>query len=367
LHGCEAERIFIAEKETAMNRSKWFVVFGSTFLGICLPAAADDAVAQKALAAYEARFAVRPEATPESRQVPSVGAEWLAQGVELAQAAQRPLNPPANAPTSSPSTGPALTAPTSMPAGATGRAYVPWKERRGPAYPGDFWTSMGRDAKEIPEVLWDDTKAVFTNPVALIGIALARASGIAINASGADDRIADQTRNHRQLDTFWDSTFDAGGSPAAHFAVAGALYLVTLANVDHDTKAYETSKTLLSALVINGVTTEALKVATRTRSPNGDPLGWPSGHTSSSFAFATVMAESYGPWAGVPLYGFAAMVGYERIDARNHDFSDVVSGAILGAAIGYAVSENHKARINGWEVVPLVTSDSVGVGLAKSW
>lgn len=267
---------------------------------------------------------------------------------------------------------PSLTAPAASAqarsTGATaGRAYVPWKERRGPAYPGDFWTSMGRDGKETPAILWDDAKAVVTNPVSLIGIALAGASGIAINASGADDNIAHQTEFHgHKLNTFWDSAFDAGGNPGTHFAIAGAMYLAGLGG--GDTKTYEVSKTLVSALAINGMTTLALKGIVRTHSPNGDPDGWPSGHTSSSFAFATVMAESYGPWVGVPLYGFAAMVGYERIDARNHDFSDVVSGALLGTAIGYAVGENHKARVFGMEVVPIVSPEGmVGVGLAKGW
>ena len=100
--------------------------------------------------------------------------------------------------------------------------------------------------------------------------------------------------------------------------------MVSLAG--HDVKSYETSKTLISALIINGLADIALKEAVRTRSPNGDPLGWPSGHTSSSFTVATVIYEEYGPLAGVPLFAFASFVGYERIDARNHDFSDVISG-----------------------------------------
>lgn len=258
------------------------------------------------------------------------------------------------------------TRPAASTAPADGSTYTAWPSRRGPAYPGDFWRSFGRDAKEFIPIMWDDTKAVFTNPVSLIGIGMAGAAGIAINGSGADDNIADQTRRHgHKLSKGMDMAGDVGGNPGTHFALAGALYLASLSR--GDTKEYEVSKTLLEALAINGIFTLALKGATRTESPNGDEMGWPSGHTSSSFALATVMAESYGPVAGVPAFAFASFVGYERIDARNHDLSDVVSGALLGAAIGHAVTQNHNNRIFGWEVVPIGDEDKVGVGLAKRW
>ena len=65
---------------------------------------------------------------------------------------------------------------------------------------------------------------------------------------------------------------------------------------------------------------------------------------------------------------FAAFVGYERIDARNHDFSDVVSGALLGMAIGHAIAQNNKHKFLGMDVVPVVNDEiAVGIGLSKRW
>ena len=249
-----------------------------------------------------------------------------------------------------------------------GRDYVPWQKRRGPAYPNDYWKSFGRDAKELPATLWDDTKAVVKNPWSIAGLVAAGAAGIALSASDADDHIADHyTRHGSQLNTFWDSVGDAGGNPGTHFAIAGAMYFTSLAT--KDTKTYETSKALINALAINGVVTLALKGLVHTRSPNGDPFGWPSGHTSSSFCFATVLAEAYGPWVGIPLFAFASYVGYERVDARNHDFSDVISGALIGIAIGHAVMQNHKTRIFGFELVPWAdpADNVVGIALAKQF
>ncbi|MCJ7544594.1 MAG: phosphatase PAP2 family protein [Phycisphaerae bacterium] len=274
------------------------------------------------------------------------GGDWLSVGAQLAQT-ERAAEAPA------------------APAGA---AYVPWQERRGPAYPGDFWHSFGRDAKELPATLWDDTKVTFTSPTSWILFGLAGAAGIALHGNNGDDQVADHyTRHGSQLNTFWDSVGDAGGNPGTHFALAGAAYLCSLAK--GDTKTYEVSKTLLNALIINGLFTEALKVAARTESPNGDEMGWPSGHASSSFCFATVMHEAYGPWVGVPLFGFATFVGYERIDARNHDFSDVISGALIGIAVGHAVSTHHQPRILGMDVIPYVNPEkgALGIALTKTW
>jgi len=245
---------------------------------------------------------------------------------------------------------------------------VHWRNRRGPAYPNDFWRSFGRDAKEMSATLWDDAKATATNPVALIGLGLAGAAGISLAASEADDQVADHfSRKRSQLNTFWDNVGDVGGNPGTHFAVAGTMYFASLARAD--AKNYEVSKTLLNALALNGITTLALKGIVRTRSPNGESWGWPSGHASSSFCFATVIYENYGPGIGIPLFAFAGFVGYERIDARNHDFSDVISGALIGIAIGHAVSQNHQPKILGMDVVPFVDPEGswVGLALSKQW
>lgn len=273
---------------------------------------------------------------------------WLAMGAQLAAEAEtRSVAPPE---------GP----------GGTGRPFVPYAERRGPAYPGDVWHSLGRDAKEFLPLVWDDTKATATNPVSLVCLGLA-VGGVALFDNNGDDQVERHFRKHGGgLNGFWDTVGDVGGNPGTHFAIAGAMYFASY--VHGDTKTYEVSKTMLSGLAINGIATVALKAVLRTESPNGDEYGWPSGHTSSTFCLATILHESYGPWLGIPAYAFAAFVGYERIDARNHDFSDVISGALIGIAIGHAVSQNHQPKILGMDVIPYVDPrGGAGLALAKRW
>jgi len=248
------------------------------------------------------------------------------------------------------------------------QALIPWQDRYGPAYPDDVWSSFAQDMRELPETMWDDVKATFTNKWTLVGLSAAAAAGIALDATNANGCVADHYKdNGSQLNTFWDTVGDVGGNPGLHFAVAGAMYFSSFYNKDKTT--YEVSKTLINALAINGLTTLALKGITNTESPNGDDFGWPSGHTSSTFCFATVMHEAYGPWVGVPLFAFASYVGYERIDARNHDFHDVISGALIGIFIGHAVYQNHQPRIFGMDLIPYADPQrgTIGVALSKNW
>ena len=287
-----------------------------------------------------------------------VGATWLQTAAALAHS----RTAPDAAATTRPASG------DDAPDPASDRPYVHWSERRGPAYPGDFWHSLGRYGKELPATLWDDTKATFTNPWSLAGFGAALASGIAVHSSGADDSVARNfLREGPCLPHCLDEIGDIGGNPGTHFAIAGGMFLTSLARDDAD--GYERSRSLINALAINGMTTMALKIALRTESPNGDENGWPSGHTSSSFTLATVLHEQYGPWVGVPCFAFASFVGYQRIDSSVHDLSDVVSGALIGIAIGHAVSENHRPRIFGMDVVPWVepSNGTVGLALTKSW
>ncbi len=70
----------------------------------------------------------------------------------------------------------------------------------------------------------------------------------------------------------------------------------------------------------------------------------PSGHTTLSFAYSTVMANEYNNffWK-FGWYSLAGLVGYARIYNNQHWFSDVFLGAALGYFIGEFVN-NHKSN-----------------------
>lgn len=62
---------------------------------------------------------------------------------------------------------------------------------------------------------------------------------------------------------------------------------------------------------------------------------FPSGHTITAFAVATIFAERYKrhrwvPWVAYPLAG---LIGFSRISLQSHFPSDVFAGAVLGYSI----------------------------------
>ncbi len=68
-------------------------------------------------------------------------------------------------------------------------------------------------------------------------------------------------------------------------------------------------------------------------------LSFPSGHTSAAFCIATSVSLRYRKWYVItPAYIFAASVGWARMYQGVHYPSDVVAGALVGAAsawLGY--------------------------------
>ncbi len=91
--------------------------------------------------------------------------------------------------------------------------------------------------------------------------------------------------------------------------------------------------TVISALAQGGVT-YILKGVTKYPRPDGSTYdAFPSGHTSSAFASATLLHKEYGHrslWYSVGGYGLATGVGALRILNNRHWLSDVLFGAGVG-------------------------------------
>ncbi|HAH31931.1 MAG TPA: hypothetical protein DCL44_06415 [Elusimicrobia bacterium] len=72
---------------------------------------------------------------------------------------------------------------------------------------------------------------------------------------------------------------------------------------------------------------------------------FPSGHTTSAFSVASVLAARYeSPVVGIVAYSLASGVALQRIYADRHWASDVFAGAALGTVVGRAVVKNTKTK-----------------------
>jgi hypothetical protein len=110
---------------------------------------------------------------------------------------------------------------------------------------------------------------------------------------------------------------------------------------------------LLRAQIVSQVIVQAGKFATQRQRPDGSNRhAFPSGHTASAFATATVLKDHFGWRAGLPAYLFAAYVGAARMSANKHHVSDVLMGAAIGVAAGRVVSMDIGGRRFDMGVAP---------------
>lgn len=81
-----------------------------------------------------------------------------------------------------------------------------------------------------------------------------------------------------------------------------------------------------------------LKEVVRRQRPEGSGFAFPSGHTTVSFASATVLQHHFGWRVGAPAYGLATYVALSRVQMKRHYLSDVAFGAALGIVAGRTIT-----------------------------
>jgi membrane-associated phospholipid phosphatase len=97
---------------------------------------------------------------------------------------------------------------------------------------------------------------------------------------------------------------------------------------------------------------------------------FPSGHTSTAFAIATVVANVYEktPYIKPISYGLATLTGLSRINDQKHWASDV----FIGAALGYFTSKtllrlHNNKKGQHFTIYPRADSRGGGVVLSKKF
>ena len=115
----------------------------------------------------------------------------------------------------------------------------------------------------------------------------------------------------------------------------------------------------IMALTVSGV---IKKTAQRERPDGSDTRSFPSGHTSVSFASATVLQRELGWKVGIPAYAAATYVGMARIEKKKHFLSDVAFGAAIGILSGRTVTIGSGNK--RFAVSPMVTPGGAAVNFS---
>jgi membrane-associated phospholipid phosphatase len=147
----------------------------------------------------------------------------------------------------------------------------------------------------------------------------------------------------------------------ARFQLVGALATYGVGRLTGHARVADFGADLVSANIVAQALTSGIKLSVRRGRPDGTEFSFPSGHTSVSFAAATVVQRHFGWSAGVPAYAVASYVAASRIQDKRHYLSDVAMGAVVGIVAGRAVTVGHGNH--RFAVQPMVP-DSGGVGIA---
>ena len=99
----------------------------------------------------------------------------------------------------------------------------------------------------------------------------------------------------------------------------------------------------------SGVAAIILKYAFQEGRPydNSVKTSFPSGHATSSFAFASAVATEHEWYWGASAYALATYVGLSRVNDHQHHLRDVIGGATLG--ISYGLGIYYRMRIEAAE------------------
>jgi membrane-associated phospholipid phosphatase len=220
---------------------------------------------------------------------------------------------------------------------------------RTPAFPGterigggNIFKETLRDFKRLPS---KDTMTW------LSGGAIA-----AVLAHSFDRSSSSALVGARRLDGMFDPGKTLGGT---HVQLAGSLATLAVGKISGSPTVTRVGADLFKAQLISQVLTQAVKKSVNRTRPDGTQYSFPSGHTSTAFATATVLHRDLGWKAGLVGYGVATYIAASRIQEKRHFLSDVAFGAAIGIVAGRTVTMGRgNAR---FAVAPMATPGGAGV------
>jgi membrane-associated phospholipid phosphatase len=116
---------------------------------------------------------------------------------------------------------------------------------------------------------------------------------------------------------------------------------------------------LLRAQIVTQLLTLGIKESVRrTRPDKSGGFSFPSGHSSVTFASATVLQRHLGWLGATPAYLVASYVAASRLHENRHFISDVVFGAAIGTVAGRTVTRHGRDK---WALVPDMGPGRIGL------
>ena len=176
----------------------------------------------------------------------------------------------------------------------------------------------------------------FRNIPSWTNVAILAAGGIgAALARPADGNVSRTMSGSESLGSFFRIGETAGG---ARVQIAAALGTYAFGQISRQNRVAAIGADLIQAQILAQTMTASIKMSVGRTRPDGTQYSFPSGHSSVTFATATVLQRDLGWKVGIPAYALASYVAASRVQDRRHFLSDVTFGAAIGIVAGRTVT-----------------------------
>ena len=183
--------------------------------------------------------------------------------------------------------------------------------------------SLGVVVREIPRDLW---KFLSWDTAVVLGVG----GGAALIGHQWDDDLAGEVETNVRLNDAMQPGHTYG---AFSFQALVGVALYTGGRVAGKGGLARTGADIMRAQILSQAYVQAIKFTAQRERPDGsNTQSFPSGHSASAFATATVLQRHYGWKVGVPATVAAAYVATARVHDNKHYLSDVIFGGAIGVA-----------------------------------
>lgn len=190
-------------------------------------------------------------------------------------------------------------------------------------------------------------------------------AGMAALSYPIDDKVNDHIRGSQNIKTFFKPGSVIGngwlqaGAAVATYGTGRVMRHMTgkqnkIAHVGFD---------LVRADILSQSLTYAIKLSVRRDRPTGECCSFPSGHSSATFAAASVLERHFGYRSAWPTFVIAGYVAASRLHDNRHFLSDVLFGSAIGMASGWTVVGRHGR--DQYALLPVKTPRGAMIALTR--
>jgi len=133
--------------------------------------------------------------------------------------------------------------------------------------------------------------------------------------------------------------------------------------------SYDRATHMFKATAYSVIVASALKYTVREPRPDNiqEKNSFPSGHTTTAFAFATAVAVHHEWYWGLSAITLASLTAYSRMNDGRHFLHDVVAGITIGSSYGLGIYFTQRGQGEKYAIAPILDGDKTGIRLVKTF